>query len=227
MSQVQILLEEVYEAELDTERPCALPGLSEAALRQVLDEMRDAALVVEGRGRLLYSNASGEALLATGKALRVRRGHLSPAQSRDEQKLTDAIMRACSSPPGNSSVLIHRDEWPPLILSVSALRGPSSPPQALLIANELSPRRDAVQSRLENLFGLSKSEADVALRLAEGIRPAEIGEERKVAIGTVRNQMKSLFSKLGCTRQAEVIMLVRSIAIPREAWRPAEVTYHG
>ncbi|WP_305989653.1 helix-turn-helix transcriptional regulator [Roseibium sp. MMSF_3544] len=62
-----------------------------------------------------------------------------------------------------------------------------------------------LEKELRKSLGLSKAEARSVLLLAEGHKPAEIAEERQVSIHTVRNQIKSAMSKVGCHRQSELV----------------------
>jgi DNA-binding CsgD family transcriptional regulator len=52
--------------------------------------------------------------------------------------------------------------------------------------------------------GLTPAETDVALRLAEGKTAEVIAKARAVEIGTVRAQIKTILSKVGLNRQAEL-----------------------
>ena len=46
---------------------------------------------------------------------------------------------------------------------------------------------------------------NIALQLAQGKTTETIAQERKVVVGTVRAQIKSLLSKLGVNRQVELV----------------------
>jgi DNA-binding CsgD family transcriptional regulator len=54
------------------------------------------------------------------------------------------------------------------------------------------------------MYQLSNAEADIALQLAAGSSVAELAHNRRTGIGTVRNQIKSIAAKLGCSRQTEI-----------------------
>jgi DNA-binding CsgD family transcriptional regulator len=67
---------------------------------------------------------------------------------------------------------------------------------------------ETFQAHIEKKLGLSPAEAATVLKLADGRTPAEIAEERRISVFTVRNQIKSALSKTGVRRQVD---LVRSI----------------
>jgi len=57
-------------------------------------------------------------------------------------------------------------------------------------------------------FGLTMAEVDVATRLVKGQDLATIAAGRQVSLGTVRNVIKSLFVKVECNRQAELVAVL-------------------
>ena len=184
-----------------------------------LDAMRDAAMVVSSHARLLHANAAAEALLTARHGLMLKHGSLRSVAPRYDQRLRRSIEAACGGDPQGTAVRIDRGAWPPLILTIVPVTQAAGVRAALLLASMALPAGDPLVGTLQRMFGLSRSEAEIAVRIADGLSPGEIADERNVSFNTVRVQLKSLFSKLGCTRQAEVIILVRSIlpADPRFA----------
>ena len=79
---------------------------------------------------------------------------------------------------------------------------------------ELAP---GVERGLEELlagrFGLTAAEAAIACRLAEGVPAKVLARERNTAEGTVRTQIKSIAFKMGCSRQLEIALTVRSFGL--------------
>ena len=66
------------------------------------------------------------------------------------------------------------------------------------------------EQRLKAAFGLTVAEAEVALRLADGVAVKQIAQERNTSEGTVRTQLKTIASKMGCSRQVEILLRTRS-----------------
>jgi DNA-binding CsgD family transcriptional regulator len=62
-------------------------------------------------------------------------------------------------------------------------------------------------------FDLSPGEAKVAVALAEGMSPEEIAKKNRVAISTVRTQLKSVFLKTGANRQAELVSMMARLPV--------------
>jgi DNA-binding CsgD family transcriptional regulator len=59
-----------------------------------------------------------------------------------------------------------------------------------------------------DLFGLTSREAAIAMLLADGHGLEEIARRLRMAIGTARNHLKSVFEKTDTTRQAELVALL-------------------
>jgi len=63
--------------------------------------------------------------------------------------------------------------------------------------------------RLMDRYGLTPSEARVALHIADGGDVASYAKSACVTVGTVRVQLKSIFGKTGVRRQAALVSLLR------------------
>ncbi len=64
---------------------------------------------------------------------------------------------------------------------------------------------------IQDLFDLTPAEARVAHGIAAGKTVHDLADEAGIACGTVRQQLKSVFSKTGVSRQADLVgMLARS-----------------
>jgi len=62
--------------------------------------------------------------------------------------------------------------------------------------------------RLRGEFGLTKAEARLALRLAEGSSLASAAQAFNVKLTTVRSQLQQVFAKTGTSRQTELVALL-------------------
>lgn len=70
---------------------------------------------------------------------------------------------------------------------------------------------DAPAKRIERLrseFGLTGSEATLALHIADGGDMGSYAEARGISRNTVRNQLQMVFEKTGTRRQAELVRLL-------------------
>lgn len=75
---------------------------------------------------------------------------------------------------------------------------------------------------LEQVFGLTKSESRVATRLLCGQTVHEVADETGVTPGTVRTQIKSVFSKTNTHRQAQLVGLPTRLTMVSQDERASE-----
>ncbi len=68
--------------------------------------------------------------------------------------------------------------------------------------------KEAVISQHATEWGLSKSEADVAIFVVKGFSNAEIAEMRGASVATVKSQLGSIFRKSGLTSRYQLIAFV-------------------
>lgn len=71
----------------------------------------------------------------------------------------------------------------------------------------------SLRKTLQSSFGLSEAETDITLALASGQTLKEAAIELRVSINTVRNQLQSVFTKSGISRQSELILVVTQLGI--------------
>lgn len=69
---------------------------------------------------------------------------------------------------------------------------------------------------LAEAAGLTPAEASVAGLLAQGMRVAEIATRLNVTRTTVTFHLKNIFQKTSCSRQADLIMMLRSVPLRAE-----------
>ncbi|RAX41266.1 hypothetical protein DQ393_11915 [Rhizobium tropici] len=176
-------------------------------------------------GRVTHVNAAAEKLL--GAELQVFRGELRAAGSFE----TDAIrtrMRAVASSDwlrpdiGSEPISIARHDAPPLLLRIQRLGG--SMPDIFSYAEgvvllEVPERSNANLQRhkqaLQQRFRLTSQEADIAIRLSDGMSLREIAEKTERSYQTLRTQLKSIFFKTGVSRQIELALIVANLKFPR------------
>jgi len=177
------------------------------AARSSFDSMELAIFQVDESGKVLDGNAQGDELLRGSLGLRQVRGYLR-AGGEDAEALKRAIARATDSAPEASLLSIGEAR---LSVTVSPLKVPGAKRRALIMVKRPFGRQRDLDRHLMQLFGLSKAEARISISLAEGLSPADIAEQRQVAEGTVRVQVKTIMAKLGCRRQTQIAAAVLSL----------------
>ena len=84
---------------------------------------------------------------------------------------------------------------------------------AVLFLTTLGGKRAPDLELLRSLFDLTPAEARVAAGLADGLSLEDIALDGNVAVETVRKQLRGVFEKTGCNRQAEVATLLANVKL--------------
>jgi DNA-binding CsgD family transcriptional regulator len=84
-------------------------------------------------------------------------------------------------------------------------------PRALVVLRDPRPDVAGGARVLAGAFELTPAEAQVALGLCEGHSRERIAAARGVSVETLRAQLKSIYLKTGCSREAELVLLLRAV----------------
>jgi DNA-binding CsgD family transcriptional regulator len=205
------------EARLATER------LNAAARGAALDQFRHGALIVSGRGEVLFANFAAETMAEAGGLTMHGPGSLlSCADPGQAAALAGMIRMAAGGRPGGSlrvtSPHVTSSGLPGsavLAATVSPLPLPRASGQAramaLVTVRDLSATSDAGQSDFMALFGLTAAEAALVPQLLAGDSVALIAQSRGVSAITVRAQVARLLDKTGAAN-------LRALAAMMAAW---------
>ncbi len=82
---------------------------------------------------------------------------------------------------------------------------------------------DELSEALQEAFGLSEAEADVARGLASGLRPQDIATSRGASLSTVRTQIKKLQGKMGVGGTTDVVRMLCGFAASQSVRADAAV----
>jgi DNA-binding CsgD family transcriptional regulator len=173
-----------------------------------------AIVLINRRGEVLKANASAERLLK-GDDVRIVRRKLIAKDSRAtaelDRSLHDLFWRRSGSGfstvvslprAGRKALLAH-----PVRLSGMAANALADC-QAAIILVDIDKRSYPSELSLRAAFQLSPAEARLAARLATGDLLETVAEQLGIAKETARNQLKSIFSKVGIHRQAELVAIL-------------------
>lgn len=123
-------------------------------------------------------------------------------------------------------VLMNRRVFPAEVYRMFGLaEGGQEPLVALLIMGENSAR--AVDARDGQILGLTPAEWRLALELREGLSVSDAALAVGVSVNTARTQVKSIFSKLGISRQSELVRCLERYEKLRPATREAQAAGAG
>lgn len=145
--------------------------------------------------------------------LQLAGGRLSLADPADEAALREALHDAATR--AHERVLvIGRGTGAPLVVDVL----PSLPArsvcfrrQAVLLLRERAAGGADRTPVLQQLYGLTSAEAEVAMAMTHGAPVSDIAASRGVAPSTVRAQVKAILSKVGVGRQVELVQRLAAV----------------
>lgn len=194
-------------------------ALSPETLRDAIDHLPLAVLVVYGSGTVATCNSAARQILLKSDGLMLSGSHLASNRPSETKVLHDRLAAVASGKAGaeNSAYTILTVSRPsglaPFILLIAPLRGTvgagtDGAPMALVLVGDLEwPIPDHAR-QLRLAFDLTEAEADVAMALTEGAEPKEIARQRGVQLSTIRTQIKMIFAKTGAARQTDLVKLI-------------------
>jgi DNA-binding CsgD family transcriptional regulator len=195
--------------------------LKQDALLKGLDRLVIGLILYDNNARSVYINPTAQAIIDGHPAMQLQDGELILTNPEDEKNLRKTIIQTAAIDPDDSwkqSVAIgitHPDVEAPLPILVT-------PMHAHLITSDLDYEGAQVAvflsdpnlqqpisiDNLVSVYGLTPSEAQVAISLANGHSIDEIAESSHHSAHTIRSQLKSVFRKTGVSRQSELIKLL-------------------
>jgi DNA-binding CsgD family transcriptional regulator len=191
-------------------------------LARVHDQLALGAIVVDCDGRLLRANATAARLFADGDGLMLIEGRIRASNTRDDDRLRDALDRAAAGAghaddPDMAFVDVARQGQAPLrVVTVpSATRTllffESGLPLTLLI---IDPDQAPTPSgdTLRALFSFTAREAEFAGLLIRGVSVKDASIAMGVSLTTARTFLARVTAKTDTHSQAE--LMVRLSAIP-------------
>jgi len=221
-----------YEAVSDVLRqPCAVAGAA------VLDALPYAAFILDVRMRVLAANEAAEQMMAEGDPFQIFTAYGSDEAARyltvtrraDATALSDLVQSTVQSSGAAGGIRLKRlqsnsqgKESPAIIAVVTRLperrgeREISRPDgrgdgAVLLLARDLSHVDPPATQLLRELFGLSPTEARVAVMVASGITTEAAAINRGVSVATVRAQVRAILDKVGADNLRDLERILASV----------------
>jgi DNA-binding CsgD family transcriptional regulator len=169
-----------------------------------------AALLINRRGEVFKANLSGEQLLKGD--IQIIQRKLVSNDRRANADLERALQDLLRRPPGAglaAMVCLPRSGRQPLLahpIKLSSLAANIlADCQAVIVLIDPEKRSRPPEAELRTAFQLTAAEARLASRLASGEKLEVAAGKLSIAADTGRNQLKSIFAKIGVHRQAELV----------------------
>jgi DNA-binding CsgD family transcriptional regulator len=194
----------------------ALEGNGATLVRGTLESLSIPAFVCGRTGAVQALTTTAEEILRAEQGLALRNRYLRAGRDDEDKALNDAIQKAArglvapAAPAVTTVVIRGTDEGKsPIVLDVMSLPSValefSSASRVVVVARGSRGADARKAAVLQGVYGFTSAETDVALLLARGQSTELIAQARKVAVGTVRAQIKSMLAKLRVSRQVELV----------------------
>lgn len=164
-----------------------------------------ARMLIDYARTLRAANVAAHDLLDEGQFLALVEGRVQAAEPfRDGFR---ALMGDANDE--GSRTLFTAEDGSRLLVSARRIGGLDG---VLISARPDSPEPPLQPSVLEQMYGLTSVEAQVALALASGLELEQIAVNRTVSVGTLRAQLRGIYSKVGVDRQAQLVTAIWRLA---------------
>lgn len=195
-----------------------------------VDRMRIGMLTLDEKGLIHSINDQANVILEEQDGISVFGKSLRAGYPAEQRKLKAVIDAAYTSMQPKANKQLNA---PTLIEAISITR-PSGRGKLSLLVRTLSkdkwsgsghrpcvaiflrdPERGTQGSNevIRRLFDLTRSEARLALLLANGMSLDEASEQLNIRRNTVRAHLRTIFSKMGVTRQTELVVMVMNSVV--------------
>ncbi|CAN5359138.1 hypothetical protein BH09PSE4_BH09PSE4_08340 [soil metagenome] len=193
----------------------AIEGRGTALAQGSLDAIAAPALLIDAFGMVAGMTPAAEAALRTQPHLKISGGVIRCASPRDEARVMGAIGEVISNTAPSADILLRDGGGLPLRISVHRLSSTEWSlgfvPRAILVLRSGGGGSEVAGSLLRSAYGLTSAEVEIAMALRAGISRADSAASRRATLGTVRQQIKSIYAKLGIHREASLISLLAAI----------------
>lgn len=196
----------------------ALEGVQVRASVRMLDALDAPGLLLDRQGGVIAVSQAADAAMSQGRLFRSHGRRLLAIFPDDEAALQATVGRALAADANTTAPaeLILRDTEGRSAFSLEIVPIPGDgyvlglAPAVLIVAR---PARSQGGSPVLAMgaWRLSRSEADIAIRLAQGQALEDIARTRGVALTTVRSQLQAVYLKAGVRRQAELVAAVLAL----------------
>jgi DNA-binding CsgD family transcriptional regulator len=174
--------------------------------------------LIDGERHVFFANGPGRREMQRGQRTRLRGGtRLELAPGTADRDLGLQLLSLYEQGHGARAVIDLRRAGaePPVLLHLhllepeQALKAFGNRPLALATLFDAHEVNSLDPFALARIFQFTPAEAKVATQLADGLTAEQIAAQNGTRISTVRTQISSVLAKLGVTRQAEAVRVLR------------------
>jgi len=194
-------------------------GLADALTRVGL-----AAFVLDGLGRVVFSNSAANKLIDNGLSIVDQR--LMTRMPSDGAALDSLIKKMIASRPEDlaeipTPIIIQRgpESHPLVVYALPIAMSANSPnhylvdAKMIVLAVDQQAHDPADPALVRDLLGLTLGEARVASLVGAGLPPREAAHQLGISEETARTSLKRVFAKVGVSRQSELAVMLTKLTV--------------
>ncbi|MEZ5504393.1 MAG: helix-turn-helix transcriptional regulator [Halioglobus sp.] len=189
-----------------------------------VEQLLVATIILDEEGRVLSTNTTAAALLAAPNGIVLEGQHLRLADrsaDRELRALLAAVTQARREtlPQAARAMQVPRPGAPDLGLVVRAVspaggaQGRGIPSIAIFVRDPQQ-AAEPPQQVISRLYGLTPTEVNLAMLLANGRTLDETAAQLSISRNTARAHLRAVFAKTGVTRQAGLVRLILNSMAP-------------
>jgi DNA-binding CsgD family transcriptional regulator len=191
--------------------------LAEVARQSLLESTdgRDGIILLGASATVHAANRRGEEILGRADGLITEQRRLAAARPTETAALRMLVAQAAQPDGTGGGLSVPRPSGRlPLHVQVMPLRGAAASwvlgqkPAALAVVTDPEEARLPSAGQLQRQFGLTRTEAAVAVELAKGDAPAEVADRLGMARTTVRTHLAKILAKTRTHRQAQLVRVL-------------------
>jgi FixJ family two-component response regulator len=186
-----------------------------AGIAQIFDWLPQAIIVCNGKSAVLAINRSARELLHAADALCVdAEGRLAvsdPEKTATVREVIAGVAHPVESDSVRPRPFVTITRWPQsrsLGLLVLPIAGASDQPLLAVLVSDPDRRATSSDATLQHLYGLTTSEARLAVRLLQGLSLETAAGQLGIATNTARVHLRRIFEKTGTGRQVDLVSLL-------------------
>ncbi|MEA2934996.1 MAG: hypothetical protein QOD74_1642 [Variibacter sp.] len=172
----------------------------------ILERISCGYLVVDNCRRVLEANAAAREILGPHRAALDGSADLNGAF----QSIINGAKTRISVGSLSWVAISLKDD---LTVVLNQVRDVTSDGSSIVIILNLDAHPEPSPITLQNLFGLTLAETQLAIQIARGKTLSEVARNRRLSRTTVRSQLASIFAKTQTGRQAELVALLGRVAM--------------
>ncbi len=181
-------------------------AMNAEALAKTLDHLPIGVIMLED-DRVVVSNQAADKLLNGTVFRRGIDDRLSSSEPEVQEQLKGIIEYVASGMSDREAVALEANGQRLHIVVTLVGERDSGGPNLLMAISDPSSVPNADADAYRALYGLTRTEAEVARQMVLGKTPREIAETLEVGVETTRTHVKHILQKTGCHRQVDAVRL--------------------